>query len=295
MGAAMFYHVTRSAPEAVAAMLVDKALAAGWRVELRAVAEDRLARFDELLWAREGFLPHGRAGGAHDARMVGIGLDELKTIPTRICVAGGPQKLAAIRGALAGGYATHLVTDLDTAAAAQVAFATAVHETAPQLDFFTAIDELSGKRGVSMMGTKVFDASVLYRYANVDLASLRENLGEDVDAGEIAAAFVEAFILSMPTGAQNSYAARTLPSAVVVVASERPKSLANAFLEPVEEDFIAEATRRLVAGERTLAERVEQPKAVWRISLDGLADAELGEQSTLAELLDGVRAIASEA
>lgn len=185
--------------------------------------------------------------------------------------------------------------DLSTDAAAQVAFAVAVHETAPQVDFYTAVDDLSTASGGSMMGTKSFDASVLYRYANLDLAGLRENLDDGIDPAEIAASFVEGFLLSMPTGAQNGYAARTLPSAVVVVASERPKSLANAFLEPIEGDFIAEATRRLVAGERTLAERVEQPKAVWRISLDGLADAELGEQSTLAELLDGVRAVASEA
>jgi DNA-binding transcriptional regulator LsrR (DeoR family) len=53
--------------------------------------------------------------GTHDARMVGISLDELRGIPERLCVAGGPDKETAIAGALRGGFATHLVTDERTA------------------------------------------------------------------------------------------------------------------------------------------------------------------------------------
>ncbi len=53
--------------------------------------------------------------GELDGRMVGITLDELRSVPVRICVAGGPAKRAAIQAALAGGCATHLVTDAETA------------------------------------------------------------------------------------------------------------------------------------------------------------------------------------
>ena len=53
-------------------------------------------------------------GELHD-RMIGIGLDELRSVPVRICVAGGPAKHDAILAALKGRYATHLVTDIDTA------------------------------------------------------------------------------------------------------------------------------------------------------------------------------------
>jgi DNA-binding transcriptional regulator LsrR (DeoR family) len=53
--------------------------------------------------------------GELDRRMVGITLDELKAIPARLCVAGGPGKVKALRAALKGGYATQLVTDADTA------------------------------------------------------------------------------------------------------------------------------------------------------------------------------------
>ena len=43
--------------------------------------------------------------------------EDYKNIPTRIGIAGGPEKLAAIRAALRGGYVNVLITDLDTAAA----------------------------------------------------------------------------------------------------------------------------------------------------------------------------------
>lgn len=58
----------------------------------------------------------GRAvPGELDRRMIGITLDALKAVPVRICVAGGPSKRDAIGAALAGGYATHVVTDAETA------------------------------------------------------------------------------------------------------------------------------------------------------------------------------------
>lgn len=53
--------------------------------------------------------------GPHDARMVGISLEELKAIPERICVAGGEEKEIAVAAALRGGFATHLVSDENTA------------------------------------------------------------------------------------------------------------------------------------------------------------------------------------
>ena len=68
MGAALFYHLTRSPAESLVPILIEKSLAQGWRVELRGTDAARLDRHDDHLWAREGFLPHGRAGGPHDAR-----------------------------------------------------------------------------------------------------------------------------------------------------------------------------------------------------------------------------------
>lgn len=55
--------------------------------------------------------------GDLDSRMIGITLDELKALPNRLCVAGGPDKIQALRAALIGGYVTHLVTDVAAATA----------------------------------------------------------------------------------------------------------------------------------------------------------------------------------
>ncbi len=69
MGAAYFYHLTRRPMEETLAMLLGKSLQAGWRVAVRGKDATRLAWLDERLWlgAEDGFLPHGLAGGDHDA------------------------------------------------------------------------------------------------------------------------------------------------------------------------------------------------------------------------------------
>ena len=69
MGAAYFYHLTRQPLEATLPMLLGKARQAGWRVAVRGNDADRIAWLDEKLWLgpEDGFLPHGIAGGPHDA------------------------------------------------------------------------------------------------------------------------------------------------------------------------------------------------------------------------------------
>lgn len=70
MGAAYFYHLTRRPLEATLPMLLEKARGAGWRVAVRGVDAERMDWLDQKLWLgpEDGFLPHGLAGGAHDAR-----------------------------------------------------------------------------------------------------------------------------------------------------------------------------------------------------------------------------------
>lgn len=55
---------------------------------------------------------HGQVADAElNARTIGIALDELRTKQTTVAVAGGMDKLNAIRGALAGRYCNVLITD----------------------------------------------------------------------------------------------------------------------------------------------------------------------------------------
>jgi DNA polymerase-3 subunit chi len=69
MGAAFFYHLTQKPLEATLPMLLGKALGAGWRVAVRGTDAARLDWLDQKLWLgpEDGFLPHGVAGGPHDA------------------------------------------------------------------------------------------------------------------------------------------------------------------------------------------------------------------------------------
>ena len=66
---AMFYNLTRSGLDDTVSMILNKAVAQGWRVMLRAPDSNMLAHFDDKLWLgpEEDFLPHGIAGGPHDA------------------------------------------------------------------------------------------------------------------------------------------------------------------------------------------------------------------------------------
>ncbi len=69
MGQALFYHLTRQPLAATLPMLLEKSTQRGWRVVVRGTDEGRLHWLDQKLWSGtdEGFLPHGLAGGAHDA------------------------------------------------------------------------------------------------------------------------------------------------------------------------------------------------------------------------------------
>lgn len=69
MGAAFFYHLTRKPLEVTLPMLLGKAMGAGWRVAVRGIDMERMKWLDQALWTgpEDGFLPHGLAGGPHDA------------------------------------------------------------------------------------------------------------------------------------------------------------------------------------------------------------------------------------
>lgn len=70
MGAAYFYHLTQRPLVETLTMLLGKAQAAGWRVAVRGTDAALLAQIDSALWRgpEDGFLPHGLAGGPHDAQ-----------------------------------------------------------------------------------------------------------------------------------------------------------------------------------------------------------------------------------
>ncbi len=140
---------------------------------------------------------------------------------------------------------------LNCDAAAQVAHSISTHTVQNEFDYFTAVDDLAPEDtvGAGHLGTLEFNSSTMYRYATVNLLELASSLG-NADTAKAARGFVEAFIRSMPTGRQNSYANRTLPSMVyVTIRRDQPVNLCGAFERPVrvsENGYAAESEKRLV-------------------------------------------------
>lgn len=122
-------------------------------------------------------------------------------------------------------------------AACQVAHAISTHQVNMDFDYYTAVDDLKPEEtaGADMIGTVEFNSACFYRYANVDLAQLKTNLGGDDElARKTVKAFLEASRDAIPTGKQNSFAAQNPPSfAFAVVRESGFWSLANAFVKPV--------------------------------------------------------------
>ena len=184
-------------------------------------------------------------------------------------------------------------TALNVEAAAQVAHAISVHAVANEYDYFTAVDDHKKAdededAGAGMIGTVEFNSSTLYRYANVDVDALHRNLGDAEATKRAVAAFVRAFVASMPTGKQNTFANRTLPDAVLVVVREtQPINLAGAFEEAVVD---GEKGGRIAASIARLADQAtelhrafdETPVGCWSFGVGERMEPldELGTRST---------------
>ena len=116
-------------------------------------------------------------------------------------------------------------------AAAQVAHSISTHAVQNEYDYFTAVDDcqVEDNAGAGHLGTVEYNSSTLYRYATVNVMELAGRLGA-AQAAETVRAFGEAFLFSMPTGKQNTFANRTLPDAVYVTLREdQPVNLCGAF------------------------------------------------------------------
>ena len=116
-------------------------------------------------------------------------------------------------------------------AAAQVAHSISTHAVQNEFDYFTAVDDCAPEdsAGAGHLGTVEYNSSTLYRYATVNVMELAGQLGA-AQAAETVRAFGEAFLFSMPTGKQNTFANRTLPDAVYVTLREdQPVNLCGAF------------------------------------------------------------------
>jgi CRISPR system Cascade subunit CasC len=209
----------------------------------------------------------------------------------------------ALKSCLDGGKAPDLalfgrmladLSDRNREAACQVAHAVSTHRTGIEFDFYTAVDDLQPRAepGASMMGTVEFSSACFYRYSNIDLRQLEENLDQDrALARRTLEAYLRASVAAIPTGKQNSMAAHNAPDLVFAVVRDAGLwSLANAFAKPVSPgrggDLVAASTAALeeywsklvkAYGEKGLRERAA-------LCLNG-APSTLPRVETLEELV----------
>ena len=129
--------------------------------------------------------------------------------------------------------------DKNRDASSQVAHAISTHKVGMEFDFFTAVDDLKPEdtSGSDHLGTVEFNSACFYRYANVNIEKLRENLQGDEDLTKATVKeFIRSAIEAIPTGKQNSFATHEKPNFVLAVVRDAGFcSLANSFETPAKE------------------------------------------------------------
>ncbi len=186
--------------------------------------------------------------------------------------------------------------DLNVDAACQVAHALSTHGIATEYDYYTAVDDKNpgDETGAGMIGTIEFDSATLYRYATINVDSLKENLGDATATVRAAEAFLRSFVTSMPTGKQNTFANRTVPDAVVVMAREdRPVNLVGAFEEAVKsrDGFVKASCKALATHANEVVTAFgDAPTDTWITRVGERTDdlTSLGAAIAFSDLVEGV-------
>lgn len=174
-------------------------------------------------------------------------------------------------------------------AAAQVAHAISTHAVHNEYDYFTAVDDLNKdeESGAGHLGTIEFNSATLYRYATVNAAELSEHLGDFT--AEAVKGFAEAFIKSMPTGKQNTFANRTMPDHIyITLRSDQPINLVGAFEKPISgtDGYLEKSKAALIKYAEDLYKKYDCPP-VKSWSLDDMSITKILEelQSAVKEML----------
>lgn len=181
--------------------------------------------------------------------------------------------------------------ELTVDASAQVAHAISTHEIIPEFDYFTALDDLqpNDTNGAAMLGTVEYNSATLYRYANVNVQELVTNLNTK-DALKGITEFIKTFVLTMPTGKQNTFANKTLPSYVMVaLRPDTPVNLVSAFETPVTSNngYVTDSIKQLEKANNKALKMIDKP--LLTVALDQADVSQLDDQAdNLTDLLNQV-------
>lgn len=182
------------------------------------------------------------ATAGNDAGKVGDALDERmkneKELKKNIEALKPGSLEAGLGAALFGRMVTGDIL-ARTDAAIHVAHAMTVHGQLTESDYFSAIDDLAreeGEQGSGHINAAELTSGLFYGYVVVDVDGLVANLGKDrVLAGDVVEKLVHLVATVSPGAKKGSTAPYSYSHLVLVEAGKaQPRTLANAFLEPVE-------------------------------------------------------------
>lgn len=162
-------------------------------------------------------------------------------------------------------------------AALSVAHAFTTHSSEPDIDWFTAMDDLD-EQGAGHISTQEFSTGVFYRYACLDLGTLQRNLGAAPRARALKVARHVAHLLAteVPSSKQSAFAAYNHADLVLASFSQTPLSLATAFENPVKAKggFLQPSAARLLAywdDMQRMYSRTDPMAVCFRVPLEGRA------------------------
>lgn len=179
--------------------------------------------------------------------------------------------------------------------AVSVAHAFTTHEEASETDYFTAVDTLNrDDAGAGLIQDTELTSGVFYLYAVVDMDQLRNNLvGQQKEVAErLARTLVETMAMVSPGAKRGSTAPYSFAEFVLLERGDgQPRTLANAFLKPVNQkgdNALQRSAQELLRFRQSMAEMYDlDPGAAALATAHELGDATAGlEQVSLRRALD---------
>src|SRR5262249_32138759 len=152
-------------------------------------------------------------------------------------------------------------------------------------DYYTAVDDLKTAEedaGAGFIGELGFGSGIFYLYACVDTGLLVYNLGGEKGlAADACTALAEAAATVSPKGKQPSFAARARAHYVLAeYGTAQPRTLAGAFVRPVENSDLAAASVTALEAWRAKLDRAYGPAGATSVVMDVAA-----ERGTLVDVV----------
>ena len=181
---------------------------------------------------------------------------------------------------------------LNEDASSQFAHAISTHAVQSEFDFYTAVDDSAPEdnAGAGMLGTVEFNSSTLYRYANVSVHQLLNQLKDKEATINTIKLLIEAFANSLPTGKVNTFANQTLPQAILItLRSDRPVNLVSAFEVPIQSNtgYVEKSIEKLLEELEKVEAFVERPVESLYLSSEnvGMKDS-IKREKSLKDLVE---------